>query len=322
MRIFALMLVLVAVSSAQNTPQNSAEYPQKTAQSGSNVFGIISHKAVDFLLQPVPQPDTIRFAQLKQSFTDLECSGSHLREQTIPGGKNLVCTLPGNAPATIPPSQPKGKPLSNPSFGTILFVAHYEHLGPGQSAVDNWSGAVMLPCLYFALASASRNHTFLFAEVNGEAGARALFDSFTPQQRHEIKGIIALDAFGLGPAQYYISADDSFGNYGYGWLLHQLLQAAADQRISAPASAIPGAWFKTDVTREFRYHGIPSILLHSVSWSDREIPGSIRDNASAIDHKIYFNTLTLLSYYATELDKMWPSSTGNAASRPSGGRRR
>jgi len=322
MRTLALTLVLVAVSSAQNMPPNSAVYPQKQAQTGSDVFGIISHKTVDFLLQPVPQQNAIRFAQLRQSFIDLQCRGPYLREQPVEDGKNLLCTLPGNAPATLPSSEHRAMPLPDPSFGTILFLAHYEHEGAGQSAVDNWSGAVMLPCLYFALASASRNHTFLFAEVDGESGAKVLFDSFTPQQRHVIKGIVALDDLGLGPAQYYISPDDSFGNFGNTWLVYQFLQAAADQRTATPVAAIPGGWFKADVTREFRHHGIPSILIHSVDWSTRDLPGSTRDNASAIDRDTYFNTLTLLSYYAVELDKMWPSFASNTASRPASARRR
>lgn len=324
MRALALTLVLLAAAApaqqtAQKPAQQPAQQPRNSDQRRNIVFGIISRQAVDFLLKPVPQPDALRLAQLKQSFSDMECHDS-LREQAVGENKNLICTLPGTAPELT--RGPAGKLVPNPNHGTILFLAHYEHVGPGQSAIDNWSGAVMLPCLYLALAPATRNHTFLFIEVNGEAGAKALFDSFTPAERHAIKAVVVLDALGLGPAQFYVNPNDSLSNYGLAFLHRQLLQAAADQRIAAPAPAIPGNWQKIDETREFRHRGIPSILIHSVTMSTRDIPGSSRDTVSAIDHDVYFSTLTLLSYYGAELDQPWPSPTGTTLSTPSGRRGR
>lgn len=324
MRALALTLVLLAAAAptqqtAQKPAQQSTQKPRSSDQRRNIVFGNISRQAVDFLLKPVPQPDALRLAQLKQSFSDMECHDS-LRELPVGESKNLICTLPGTAPELVP--GPAGKRVPNPSHGTILFLAHYEHVGPGQSAIDNWSGAVMLPCLYLALAPATRNHTFLFAEVDGEAGAKTLFDSFTPAERHAIKAVVVLDALGLGPAQFYLSPDDITANSSSGWaFLHrQLLQAAADQRMAAPAPAIPGGWQKIDETREFRHRSIPSILIHSVTKTTRDIPGSSRDTVSAIDHDVYFSTLTLLSYYGAELDQPWPQDSDTTLTTP-GGRR-
>ena len=312
-----LVLLAAAVSAQQTTVQQPAQKPRNSDQRRKIVFGNISRQAVDFLLKPVPQPDALRLAQLKQSFSDMECQDS-LHEQPVGESKNLICTLPGTAPELIP--GPAGKRVSNPNHGTILFLAHYEHVGPGQSAIDNWSGAVMLPCLYLALAPATRNHTFLFAAVDGEAGAKALFDSFTPAERHAIKAVVSLDALGLGPAQFYINPNDSLSSYGLAFLQRQLLQAAADQRAASPALAIPGSWQKIDETREFRHRSIPSILIHSVTMSTRDLPGSSRDTASAIDHEIYFSTLILLSYYGAELDQPWPQAPDATLTTPSGRR--
>jgi Peptidase family M28 len=324
MRALALTLALLAATaaSAQTPGQNSAPQPtqnptQATPQNGF-LFWDISRKSVDFLLQTIPQGNPVRLAQLRQTFTDFQCLSPNLHEQSAPNGKNLLCTLPGTAPPTPAADKPHGAPAPNTQSGTILFLAHYEHEGSGQSVVDDWSGAIMLPFLYHALSATPRHHTFLFAEVDGEPGAKALFDSFTPAERHAIKGVIALDALGLGPAQFYVDPNDVFTtNYGWGWLQRQLLLAAADQRFTAPLSAIPGGWFKIDDTLEFRHHGIPSILVQSVTFSTRDLPGSARDTASVIDRNTYFNTFVLLAYYAAELDKPWPSPAENAASRPS-----
>lgn len=324
MRALALTLGLLTAFASAQTPAPAPE--QNPAQSTKDgfIFWILPHDTVDFLLQPVPQTDPLRLAQLKQAFKDFQCL--NLREQPVLQSRNLLCTLRGTAPSTPLPgeagSQKTAAALNGDvQTGTILFLAHYEHEGSGQSAVDNWSGAIMLPFLYYALSATPRHHTFLFAEVDGAPGSRALFDSFTTDERHAINGVIAVDALGLGPAQFYINPNDVFGtNLGWWWLPRELIQAASVQHFPAPISTIPGGWFKTDDTVPFRHHGIPSIVIQSIAGAAREIPGSSQDTATAINRDTYYNTFVLLAYYAAELDKPWPQAF-NAASRPSRGRR-
>lgn len=328
MRAIALLFVLLATASAQTTATSSTQKaPQESPRTGPKngfIFWNTPRKSVDFLLDPVPQTDSLRLAQLKQTFSDFQCLPPNLREQPTPRGNNLLCTLPASAPRVEETAEKpaRGTIPADPS-GTILLLAHYEHEGQGQSAIDNWTGALMLTFLFHALSATPHHHTYLFAAVDGEAGAKALFESFTPEERHEIKGVVALDALGLGPAQFYIDPNDVFAtNYGWWFLNRQLMQAAADQRLAAPLRAIPGGWFRVDETREFRHHGIPSILIHSVEFGTRNLPGTEGDKASAINRDAYYNTFVLLAYYAAELDKPWPFPAQSASSRPSGGRRR
>lgn len=257
----------------------------------------MSRKSVDFLLNSVPQSNAVRMAQLRQVFIDLQCRGSQLRVQPAPEGPNLLCTLPGNTSTTQPDAGPP----------TILFLAHYEHEGTGQSAIEGWSGAVTLPFLYHALSAQPRRHTFVFAEVAGQSGAKALFDSFTPAQRRNIMGVVALDALGLAPAHYYVDPNDNFNAYRILYPVRALFQATADEHVPGPSPGIPGGWFKVDDVREFRHHGIPCVVIHSVDWSDRNLPGSALDTPSAIDHDVYYKTLTLLDTFIVELDRPWPS---------------
>lgn len=310
MRAFALMLALAAA--AQSTPQKPAPSPPSTTQNHGIIYWNMSRSSVDFLLNTVPQPNPVRMAQLRQVFIDLQCRGSQLSMQPAPEGPNLLCTLPGTISATQPDDGPP----------TILFLAHYEHEGTGQSAIENWSGAVTLPCLYHALAAQPRRHTFLFAEVAGEAGAKALFDSFTPVQRRNIMGVIALDALGLGPAQYYVNPNDNFNAYRIIYPVRMLFKAADDEHAPGPNSGIPGAWFKVDDVREFRHHGIPSVVIHSVDWKHRDLPGSARDTPSAIDHDVYYKTLNLLDFFITELDRPWPSEAAAPTPSPTASTRR
>lgn len=313
MRAIALLFVLLVAASGQSVSDHTA---QKSA------LWKMSRDYVDARLNNVSQSDALRRAELEQIFRDLRCQGPRFREEEFPDGQNLICTLPGTAPAMLPPVKSGIPPVANPEFGTIVFLAHYEHEGSGQGAVDNWSGSIMLPFLYHALEAGKRYHTFLFAAVDGEAGAKALFSSLSPQQRHAIKGVVALDALGLGPAQFYVNPNDTYSGYATSWLRNQLLQAATDQNFPAPVLAIPGGWFNIDETREFRHNSIPSIVIHSVNWRTRHLPGSAQDTTESIDRDAYFQTVELLDDYVVELDQPWPSAAAGLPSGPSGGRRR
>ncbi|HTZ89121.1 MAG TPA: hypothetical protein VMA71_02195 [Alloacidobacterium sp.] len=332
MHVLALILaLLVPASSGQDSAHKAIPSKQSAIQEPGFIFWKMSRHSVDLLLDPVPQSNTLRFAQLKQTLTDLQCQRDHLHEQAFSEGLNLLCTLPATALSKQYESQPGTNATGE--AGIILFLANYAHEGSGQSAIEDWSGAIMLPFLYHGLVAAPRYHTFLFAEVDGEAGARALFDSLTPAQRRALRGVVALDSLGLGPAEFYSNPNDTNGlrvidttnvTQACEWfpLCRALMHAAGDLRVDAPVYAIPGAWFRTDVTREFRHHGVPCIVIHSVTFSTRDLPGSLRDTAQAIDHDRYFDTLTLLDDYAAELDQPWMTPSSIAPSSPSRGRRR
>jgi hypothetical protein len=178
----------------------------------------------------------------------------------------------------------------------------------------------MLPFLYHALSAAPRNHTFLFAEVEGESGAKELFQSLANGKRRDIKGVVALDALGLGPVRYYISSNDTNNNAGWAVLPQTLLDAAIDEGAPVPAAGVPGTWFKIDDTRQFRHNGIPCILVHSVNWNARHLPGTMHDSESTIDEETYYSTVMLLGGYAAELDRAWPSFSGPSTSTSPAGR--
>jgi hypothetical protein len=293
MRSVALLL-LITLSVADGAPQRHGVF-----------FWTLKREDVESLARHVPQLDGMRLAQLRQTFLDMQCSGDNLRQEGFDHGKNLICTLPGS------------------SADTILFVAHYEHNGPGKSAIENWSGATMLPFLYHALMAAPRKHTFVFAELDGEAGARAYLQSLSHIQRHNLKALVAVDALGLGSPSFYLRPNGNTLAPVEADLETTLQLAAREKGIEAPAAEIPGSWFKVDDTKQFRYSNIPSILIHSVDRGSREVPGTEKDTLDAFNGDAYFSTYTLLCYYIVELDAMKTGDDERASSSlsPSRGRR-
>jgi Peptidase family M28 len=267
------------------------------------IFWNMQRKSVDMLIHYVPQKDPDRLAQLKQTFHDLECKGDDLSERPTGEGTNLICTLPGvAAPGT--------------KLETIVLTAHYEHEGQGMSAIDNWSGAVMLPFLYHALSAVPRHHTFVFAEVDGEAGSKALLRSMPG-----VSAVVAFEALGLGPPSFYIHPNGSVPSFTETLLKAALFRAAEQIGKPEPEASIPGSWFRIDDTRQYRYAGIAAILLHSVSGATKHLPGSADDTAERIDSDAYFSSYNLLCYYMVGLDQI-PSKQLTPEQRAGGGRRR
>ena len=261
------------------------------------VFRAFDQPTVDAMVLSVPQSNQLRLAQLKRAFNDVECPD--LREQSAVEGANLICTLPGN------------------SADTILVVAHYQRIGDSMSASEDWSGSIMLPFLYRALTATPRRHTFTLVALSGESGVKLFLSSLTHAQRHAIRAVLALDALGLGPLCFYIHPIGALRSPVENFLAAQLIEAADNQGLKPPLSSIPGSWFRIDDTKEFRYHGIPAILLHSADGRNQSVPGSANDKPDVIDTSAYFGSYRTLCYYLVALDQMTglPASVPRASTR-------
>jgi hypothetical protein len=281
-----------------------AAAPQAQEKHPSAVIRGMKKEDLIAMAHHVPQEDQTRLAQLKQTFTDAKCEGDSLHEQTVGAVKNLQCTLAGDTPETI------------------LFVAHYEHAGPGMSAVEDWSGAIMLPFLYYAMTASPRHRTYVFLEADGAAGARAYVRSLTHDQLHAIKAVVAVDALGLGPLSSYQRPNDYLPSPWERQLQAKLTAGALERGLTAPPQEIPGAWLKVDDTQQFRYHGIATILVHSVSHAVHDLPGGERDNLDAIHGDAYFDDYAALCFFMIQLDELKMTGPDVDQSRtPSRGRR-
>jgi aminopeptidase-like protein len=271
MRKLALLFILATTLSHADQPKRYIFFVRP-----------IQQKEMDSVVRHVPQENKLRVAQLKQTFKDVQCGDFH--EQAFAGGRNLLCNLQGG------------------TTDTVLFVAHYEHGGKGMAAVDNWSGAMMLPFLYYALTATPRQHSFIFAEFDGEEGSKAYMRSLNKTQLHAIKAVVAVDALGVGVPSFYVRPNGTYPSPIEQLLETTLQLAAIDKNVPAIRQEIPGHWMTVDDTRQFRYRNIPTVLIHSVTYQSHDIPGSEKDTAEAIDADQYYAAYQLLCYFVAELD--------------------
>ncbi|MBT9331006.1 M28 family peptidase [Paracidobacterium acidisoli] len=267
-----------------------------TASPGAAQHGLIyfsvPRSELEGQVHAVPQTDAARFTHLQESFITLGCRGGHMEEQIVHGrhqakGKNLICTLPGTTP------------------DTIVIAAHYQLEGHGQSVVDDWSGAMLLPFLFEALQAQQRDHTFVFVEAWNSQGASAWMHSRTKQQQRSIQSMIDLNALGLGDTSYFSPSFISPSPQLATLHLQEVLGLAAEvdgTQKKLPQPVDPTLWLRTDDTESFRSVSIPAILIHSVSINQYRLPGSSQDIPSAIDPNAYYRSYRLLCAFLIELD--------------------
>ena len=80
------------------------------------------------------------FQQLKAGFSNVVDYSYEINEP------NVICTLKGSVP----------------DEGAIVVGGHFDLVEVGTGAVDDWSGAVLLPSLYQTLTAQPHRHDFVF----------------------------------------------------------------------------------------------------------------------------------------------------------------
>ncbi|HEX3985011.1 MAG TPA: M28 family peptidase [Acidobacteriaceae bacterium] len=285
--------------SANPSPVQTRFYYYKTPQS-----------SLDSAVHDVPLTDAARLTTLQSAFTKVDCTGDRLRTQLVKerhdsGAQNLICTWPSSSP------------------DSIVVVAHYIRRGKGASALDDWSGAVLLPALCFALQVQARHNTWIFLESTGVRGDADFLKSLSPSTRSHIRAVIALDALGLDSTlRFFAPSDTNDPSLGDLHLQMDVLAAPLlDRGVPQPRLMNPGRWLDTDDTRPFRYAHIPVILLHSVPPDKVGLPGSNKDLPSAIDINAYDENYRAITIFLVALDsdahmltvaddKFWNSGPG------------
>lgn len=239
----------------------------------------------------VPATNQARFEHLQALFSDKGCTGNQLRVQPIgdkPGSPaNLICTWPGK------------------TASTVVVLAEYEHQGKGQSAVENWSGAALLPYLYFAVQARLRENNWVFVESGSKDGAAAYVRSLTAEQKKQIRAMVVLDSLGVSPTTHFFTANPEspyLPTPAVHLQMALLLASISDERAPRPEPLNPWRWIVSDDTQPFRYSHIPCILLHSISESDVSLPGSVRDTPEAIDGNSYYSNYRTVAVFLTALD--------------------
>lgn len=253
-------------------------------------FQLLDRDTVLARLRSCPRSDVARQAQLATYFAEVGCAGPSLTLDAARHSKfaNVICTLPGSSPEKI------------------VVGAHFDHAERGSGAVDNWSGASLLPSLYQALAASPRKHTFVFVgfwgEERGLLGSQQYVHKLGKQDLASIDAMVNMDTFAAGPTEFWVGHSDP------------MLENAAVAVASATKLPIEGLRLENVSTdsETFRGKKIPSIEFCALTQSTRHLLHSPEDQVSQINQDDYYNAYHLLAAYLAYLDQVVPSHTGTA----------
>ena len=244
-------------------------------------FRTLTQDAIEVRLQAFSVKNDRREATLKQLFMQSGCKDDRLTEQVVRKSlpPNLICILPGQTDQVI------------------LVGAHSDHTDKGDGVVDNWSGASLLPSLFYSLSETARHHTFVFVaftdEEGGMVGSEFYARTLPADQRTRVSGMVNMDTLGLGPTEVWASRSDNN-------MLDALAQTAFAMKI--PVTAMNVDQVGSTDSESFARFRIPRITFHSVTQETWPILHSSRDKLNVVKMKDYYESYHLIAAYLTFLD--------------------
>ncbi len=250
------------------------------------VVGTIAPEVVEQRFARLQPKNSDRADVLRAIFGQAGCGPERWTEQAVKRSKlpNLICTLPGT------------------SDRRVVISAHYDKVDEGQGAIDNWSGASLLPSLYESLSTVPRTLTYVFLlttdEEKGLVGAAEYVRLLTKEELPLIVADVNLDSLGLaGPTYAWHSRANK-----------DLWNAAS---LIASAIHVPFAGMNVDGAGEsdsapFANKRIPVIDFHSLNGETIHILHTAKDVPSAHDPAAYYDSFRLLSAFLAYLDGMPP----------------
>jgi Zn-dependent M28 family amino/carboxypeptidase len=185
-----------------------------------------------------------------------------------------------------------------PDRQLILVGAHYDHTRLGDGAVDNWSGAALLPSLFESLRSKERKHTFIFVgftdEEKGLVGSEHYAGRLTKEEASRIDAMINLDCLGLSPTKIWLSRADRKLAEALNGVAHAMKLNLGLVNVDKVGSSDSESFVKRK---------IPAITIHSVTQESFPILHSENDKLEALRLDDYYDSYRLLAAYLSFLDQ-------------------
>jgi hypothetical protein len=251
------------------------------AQSARVQLDVVNAELVQQRLEMVKPDVHARRDTLEALFREVGCA--ELTQQKVPGSKepNVLCSLPAQ----------------NDGARTIVVGAHFDYASIGTGAVDDWSGAALLPSLYQSLAKHPRRHRFVFAgfaaEETGLNGSREYVKKLGKEGRPTVAAMVNLECLGLGAPTIWLSRTDTELNKLY---------VGVAQTLGLKPGGVNMDKVGDDDTHPFKDAKIPVISIHSITQETFPILHSKNDTLKAIDPKHYNDAYRLASLYLAYID--------------------
>jgi Peptidase family M28 len=255
-----------------------------TRAGAQSPYKFLEKQVIEQRLAHMPKADRDREAALKDRFAAVGCGG-HLSEQPVRRLKepNVICVLPG-------------------STGQLILVsAHFDHVRAGDGAVDNWTGAALLPSLFESLSAAPHRYTFEFVGFAGEekglVGSRFYVGELSPGEKARIRAVVNVDSLGLSPTKVWWDYSDSE-------LVKLLIRASDVMDLRLDIVNVEGVG--NDDADPFRRSKIPTVTIHSITAETFDILHSKSDTLQAVNLSYYYDTYRLITRYLALLDASLP----------------
>jgi hypothetical protein len=250
------------------------------AQGADIEITLLKEPVIQERLEMVSRKLPERRATLERLFSGAGCD---VGTQRVGGSKqpNLICKLPGTDPAA----------------GVIVVGGHFDSIEQGMGAIDDWSGAVLLPSLYESLKNIPRRHDFVFvafaAEERGLVGSREYVNKLSPEQRKSIRAMVNLECLGLASPEVWQSRADPK-------LLDAYVRVA--KALSLPLHGVNVERVGDDDSHSFRSASIPTITIHSLTQETWQLLHSPKDTVAAIHQQEYYTSYKLAATLLAFLD--------------------
>ena len=245
------------------------------------VISQLGPSTIQARLNAVPRKLADRVATLEAMFHDAGCEGDRFSEQPVKHSKapNLVCTLIGT------------------TGSEIVVGGHLDSIESGMGAIDDWSGAALLPSLYQSLKEQPRKHRFVFvgfaAEEPGLIGSTQFVSNLKREETKSIRAMINLECLGIGPPEVWVSRADKRLLNAYSvvaGILHVQPRGMNVEKVG------------DDDSHPFLNAGVPVLTIHSLTPQTLPLIHHPSDQVSAIHLEDYYTAYHLAAVYLAYLD--------------------
>jgi hypothetical protein len=253
----------------------------QTADTPKIVFSQLGSPSIQERLNAVPRKLADRVATLESFFHEAGCGEDRLSEQPVPHSKapNLICTLAGQTDSEI------------------VVGGHLDSIEIGMGAVDDWSGAVLLPSLYQSLRDKPRRHRFVFvgfaAEEQGLVGSAEFVLKLPREEIRRIHAMINLECLGVGPPEVWVSRADKRLLDAYSVVASILHVQPRGMNVDKVGD---------DDSHSFMRVGIPVLTIHSLTSETLHIIHRPSDKLDAIHAEDYYTAYRMAAAYLAYLD--------------------
>ena len=216
-----------------------------TAQEASQMK-LSDKQEIEADVSTVPCENKHRLEAVKKLFQEKGALASEIKIKDFKHVKNLLVEKKGNTEEVV------------------IIGAHYDMIGGGCGAIDNWTGIVIIANLYKTIKNLNTNKTYKFVafgkEEKGLIGSKAMAKAIPKADRPKYCAMVNLDSFGLAHPQALTQISNK-----------RLIKFAKEtaETMKMPFSAAPIRWASSD-SKSFLDKKIPAITLHGLSarWRD------------------------------------------------------